>query len=127
MRKAKPETDFKVTVEGVGDFVYGRRTVGDSLKIRGRFLELAGDHSDDVEIASIASATAMHEVLCVSAPDGWSDILALDSADPENISRIFDLYMKVGETEDSFRDKTKVSSAQAGSGDGSDAGVLVQA
>lgn len=109
MRKANAETDFTVEVEGVGAFTYGRRTIGDSLKIRARYLELVAGHGDDIEMAATASAVATHEVLCVACPDGWSDLLKVDSTNPDAVSKVFELSAAVGEKEDSFRGATQVA------------------
>lgn len=126
MRKSA-HTDFSVPVDGVGTFVYGRRTLGDSMKIRARFLELVGANADDIELAATASAVATHEVLCVSAPKGWEDLLQLDGIDNDNAAKVFDLFAKVGEQEDSFRGAQKVHRAPTGPGAIEDAGLLVQA
>lgn len=127
MRKANPESDFSFAVDGIGSFTYGRRTIGDSLKIRARFLELVGEHADDVEIAANSSVIATHEVLCVSAPDGWENMLALDALGDDTFSKIFDLYKEVEKQEDSFRSPKKVDSAAPGKGSVKDPGLLVPA
>lgn len=127
VRKANPETDFTVSIDGLGDFRYGRRTLGDSMRIRSRFLQLVGDNADDIEMAATANAVAVHEVLCVSAPAGWEDLLKLDSVDPDNVSRVFELSAKLGDKEDSFRGAPKIHGEAAGSGAVQDAPVLVSA
>lgn len=115
-RKSNPETDFVITLDGVGEFKFGRRTIGDAMRIRARFLELAGAHQDDVEMVAIASAIATYEVLVVSHPDGWGDLMSMDAVSPEHLGALFDLYGKLGDKEDSFRGKTQVNGTQEGAG-----------
>jgi hypothetical protein len=127
MRKATPGSDFTFSVEGLGDFVYARRTLGDSIKIRARYLELVGEHASDVDLSALATVAATHDVLCVQAPEGWSDLLKIDTLDPANFDRIYALFGALGEKEDSFRGQPKSTVASSGQGTGKDAPVLVSA
>lgn len=103
--RAASDSDFVVSVEGVGDFSFARRTVGDAIKIRREYLRLCGDTGDaDLELSLYSNVVAAIKVLCVSAPDGWGDVEKLDltaSANPlDDLLRVFDALK---EKEDSFR------------------------
>lgn len=105
-RKLRPTSpgDFDFDVEGVGRFVYARRTIGDQIKIRRRFIELCDGQMDDPELSFFAGIAAAHEVLCVTCPEGWEDLIALDMNSPErNISKVIALDKALADKEDSFR------------------------
>lgn len=100
------DTDFTVSVDGVGDFTFARRTLGDSIKIRRDYLRLCGgeEGEKDLEISCYANITATVGVLCVSAPAGWEDPEKLDmTASPDVLDQLLTLYDKLKEKEDSFR------------------------
>ena len=132
MRTAK-DTDFFVTLEGVGKFRFGRRTFGDRIKIRAEFLALVRDldgEAMDVDLAGMASIVAACKVLCVSAPAGWEDIEHLDLLDdPAVEEKLYTLYGALRSKEDSFRRTAKPDAGgeEAGQGNGADDGVLVPA
>lgn len=113
--REKKDTDFTVTLEGVGDFRYCRRTLGDSIKIRSAWLDIVGQHGDDEEMAGFANIVATHRVLCVNAPEGWEDLEKLDSIKyPDLISKVIGLYELMREKEDSFRGSAKGASEEIG-------------
>lgn len=105
------DTDFAVTLPGVGDFTFARRTLGDAMKIRGRYLRLlgeagaGGDAEPDAELSGYANVIATISVLLVKAPAAhWGDLEALDlMAQPEALDQLVSLYTLLSEAEDSFR------------------------
>lgn len=107
MKEAK-DSDMIIQIEGVGDFRYAVRTLGDTLKIRSEFLKILDGVSPemDAELSGFASIFATHKVLCVSAPDGWEDLLKVDeSIHPDPVSVVLSLWEKLQEKQDSFRNK----------------------
>jgi hypothetical protein len=104
------EKDFTIPLPGVGNFVYGRRSLGDMMKIRVLYLRfLQGEDEDaDKELSFFAGITAAHSVLCVSCPKGWEDLTNLD--DIENTPRVVELSNLLTKKEDSFRVAAKVAS-----------------
>jgi hypothetical protein len=112
------DTDFFVPLPNVGTFRYGRRTYGDRIKIRAAYLDLLGRSDDegvDDDLAAMSAIVAAHRVLCVSAPEGWGDLAAVDLiTDPTAEARILELYALLKQKEDSFRGVP----AQAGAGGG---------
>ncbi len=116
MKQAK-DTDFTVSVEGVGDFRYARRTLGDNLKIRSEFLRLLDGMAPDAdqELSLFSNVFATHRVLCVSAPGGWEDLASLgEGQDGGNIMKVLALWDKIGEAEYSFRQGPNSKSKEAG-------------
>ena len=105
------DTDFTVSLPDVGDFVFARRTLGDAMKIRGRYLRLLAEsgasESDDYdpELSGYANVIATISVLLVSAPaPQWANPEAIDlMSAPQATDQIVALYTLLGEKEDSFR------------------------
>lgn len=113
MRKPS-ETDFKVVVEGVGEFRYAQRTIGDFIAIRKRYLEIAGE-TEDPYVLTLASVTAVHENMCVSCPEGWEDLTKLPfDREGKVVSQLLSLDRKIGEAEDSFRKGQDTAVEKAG-------------
>lgn len=107
------DTDFTVDVPGIGVFRYGRRTFGDRIAIRRKFLQLTQElsESEDSALVSLASIVAVHAALCVEAPKGWEDLAAIDMLDePDAEKKVFQIYDALRGTEDSFRQRTSKSS-----------------
>jgi hypothetical protein len=106
--RASSHTDFQVEVTGIGKFTFGRRTLGDAVRIRAEYRRLNGDNESDAELQSVCHCIATVKVLCVSAPAGYEDIEDLDLIDnPEGFSQLFAIHDALKEKEDSFRKGTK--------------------
>lgn len=105
--RAQKDTDFHVTVDGLGTFRYGRRTFGDRIKIRAEFLRMVREldaEEMDLDLSAMASVVAAHKVLCVDAPAGWADLEQIDLLDNESgETDVFRIYAALKEKEDSFR------------------------
>ena len=106
MRTAK-ETDFNVEVEGVGTFVFGRRTKDDHFKIRSRYNTLTeGNYLPDGRVADLAALGHVTlQTLMVGEPESFKlaeiDPL-MDDGFEEKIMKVF---MALREKEESFRSK----------------------
>lgn len=109
------DNDFFIELPGVGTFRFGRRTFGDRISIRSRYLGLVKDLGDsDEDLSIFASMVASHSVLCVEAPEGWADLAALDMTAPGySDALLFDLYNRIREKEDSFRSSVPAGSEEA--------------
>lgn len=126
--RAPSDTDFHIDVEGTGRFRLGRRTFGDRIRIRAEFLRLTGGYEGDVTIDGTAAMVAAFKVLCVSAPPGWEDFENIDltQRDQDEVeAKLFELYAKLREKEDSFRLRPHQASEGGRARDGADDGVLV--
>lgn len=112
--RAPKDTDFSVSLPSVGEFVFARRTLGDAMKIRARYLRLlsesgASENEDfDPELSGYANVIATISVLLVQAPTAqWADPQSIDLvATPEATDQVVALYSLLGEKEDSFRNQT---------------------
>ena len=116
MREQK-DTDFVIPIEGVGDFCYARRTLGDNLKIRSEFVKLLNgvDPEQDNELTGFATIFATHKVLCVSAPDGWDDLSSVsEDAHADAVGVVLSLWDKIKEKQDSFRNRSNGEGKAAG-------------
>jgi hypothetical protein len=130
MNRKPLDTDFFVDVPNVGRFRFARRTFGDRIRIRSEYMRLTGGFGEgDLDLSVMGMVTAMHLVLCVTAPSGWEDIESMDSAaDPDGLDKkLMDLYAAVKEKEDSFRSQPGTGGQGAGQGDGANAGAVVPA
>lgn len=102
-------TDFTIPLPETGDFVFGRRTMGDMIKIRVEYLKLVGSYGDtDSELVYFGGFVASYVVLMVSCPAGWEDILAMDLNEPKTFDKIMVLAQLLREKESSFRSPEKV-------------------
>ena len=112
------ENDFSVDVEGIGRFMFARRTKEDVFKIRSRYAVLTESHyTADGSIADMgAYALVVLQTLMVSAPENFS----LDSIDPlldDNFEKkILGIYNPLRAKELSFRPKTAKGSEVEGQG-----------
>jgi len=115
MRQPK-DSDFFIPLPDVGVFRFGRRTYGDKVKIRAMYLSLVREHGDeDPDLSIYSSFIATFSVLCVEAPEGWSDLADLDLVSTDdNEDRIFTLFHLLKEKEDSLRKGDTKSSEAAG-------------
>ena len=124
--RAERDTDFFVTLPEVGTFRYGRRTFGDRLSIRRVYLRLVEEFGDsDVDLSVYAGIIATHEILCVSAPAGWENLLELDITDGSMIDKCLHLIELLREQEASLKKGGEKSGEGSGEGDGVDGGVSV--
>lgn len=108
MRAPSP-TDFDVVHPVLGTFVYGRRTYGDRIKIRLKYLAMLQVNDDtglDTSLVAMCAIVSGHSVLCVSAPEGWEDLEKVDLiTEPGNEALLLELYALLKRREDDFRRK----------------------
>jgi len=111
-RISKP-TDFDVTVEGVGRFVFGKRTMADEIEIQRQYAEIIGGVTPTAWLETIAGWLSALRVLTVRAPADW-DIDDMDPLDEETYVRLHKVYNALIEKERSFR-PGRGQAGQAGS------------
>lgn len=112
MARESKDSDFSVTLEGVGDFRFGLRTIGDMLKIRADYRRIVGqDGEDDPELALVAGIIAAYRQMVVSFPAGWADPEKLSGDD---LPKLYDLWALWRDKEDSFRRGAEEGSQAAG-------------
>lgn len=102
-QQRKPQaTDFHVPVEGIGTFVFGKRTMADELAVQREFADILGGVEPTAWLQTMAGWLAVLRVLTVKAPDGW-DLDALDPLEDETYAKLNRVYTALREKEDSFR------------------------
>ncbi len=108
-QRAPRATDFNVPVEGVGNFVFAKRTMGDELDIQREFADiLQGVEHPTVWLETMAGWLSVLRVLTVRAPDGWS-LEELDPLDEETYAKLNKVYEELRTQERLFRAGQKPS------------------
>ena len=112
--------DFTLDVDGIGRFIFGRRTQRDQYRIRGLYAQMTGSHwREDGTVGDYeAWMHANIEVMTVEFPATFS----LDKLDPlvddtEKDDRLMRIYNALREKELSFRPKPADGGAKPGAGD----------
>ena len=83
MARAASQGDFQVSVDGLGSFTFGRRTMRDEFAIAAEYSRLTeGVQTPTDFLHYYARAFSTIKVLAVACPGGWS----VDSLDPEEES-----------------------------------------
>lgn len=83
MARIPKETDYQVTVEGIGTFTFMRRNMRAEMAIAAEYSRLTeGVDTPTAWLDNVAGWISQLSVLTVHAPDGWS--LNLDDIDPED-------------------------------------------
>lgn len=112
MRTPAP-SDFQLDVEGVGHFVFGRRTLRDEARIAAEYSRLTeGVATPTEDLVLLASWMSTLAVLTSGAPEGW-DVDGLDPLDPDTYTRLGKVYAALREKEGSFRRKPTPTSPAA--------------
>lgn len=100
--RAPRSTDFEVPVEGVGTFVFARRTLGDELAIQREYARIIDGVTPTDWLATMAGWLSVLRTITVRAPEGW-DLDAMDPLDPETYERLYKVFSALRAKEDSFR------------------------
>jgi hypothetical protein len=121
MPRSPAPTDYPVNVEGVGDFVFGRRRMADEVRIQVEYARLIQGIETPTEwLTLVANWLATLGTLTVRAPDGW-DVMELDPTEEETYDKLFRVYTALIAKEGSFRRGQKGSSQASGAGPVQDA------
>lgn len=123
-RRPNPATDFEVDVEGIGRFIFARRTLADETKIQVEFARITEGVTPTPWLGTLVDWQCTLSVLTVNSPPDWN-VDEMDPLDDDTFSRLNAVYSALRAKELSFRRKPK----QGGEGDrpanGQDNGVLV--
>ena len=93
---------FPVSVDGVGDFVFKRRSLDAQFKIEAAAVRFLGGEtaSDSLYRMAMSFATVSH--LAVTVPDGWN-IDEIDPLDNEQLDRVHLVFRRLRAAEETFR------------------------
>ncbi len=96
MARVASPGDYPVTVDGLGQFVFGRRTMRDEFAIAAEYSRLTEGVADArSRLAVLARAFAAIKVLMVSSPNGW-DVAELNpgkDASYAQLEAVFDALL----------------------------------
>ena len=127
MSRIPSNTDFQVTVEGIGTFTFGRRRMRDELAIAAEFSRLTeGVETPTLYLQGVAGWISTLKVLTVEAPEGW-DIDAMDPLEEDTYANLVRVHSALRDKEGSFRSGAKQTGKAERQGDSQDPGVLVSA
>jgi hypothetical protein len=116
--------DFFLELPDVGQFRYGRRTIGDRLAIRRDYLRYTQEFGDtDEDLSLYAALIATHAVLCVQAPDGWDNLATIPA---HQLDKVFELGALVRGKEEALAKGADKSGSPEGARLGGDDGVAVE-
>lgn len=101
-KRAPKPTDFRVPVEGVGDFVFGKRTMSDEIAIQVDFARMIQGVEPTNWLVVVCGALSDLRALTVSMPDSW-DLETLDPLDEDAYSNLVKVHSALREKEQSFR------------------------
>lgn len=122
--RAAAKGDFTVSVPGVGDFVFGRRNLGDHMKVNVEYARLTEGVFPTPWLDTMATSIATIKVLAVRVPEGF-DVDALDPLDDKTETDLMNVLRAVREKEDSFRPGAKAADQGSGEAPVDQRGVLV--
>lgn len=99
-----PES-FSLNVEGIGTFLFSRRTMRHEIKVSAEYSRLTeGVTTPTAYLDLVSTWLATLSVLTVSAPEGW-DLNAMDPLEEETYARLSKVFAALRAKEDSFRRK----------------------
>ena len=101
-------TDFELHVEGLGRFVFGRRTMGDELAIQREYSNIIQGVTPSDWLTTMAGWLSVLRVLTVRAPEGWNPD-EMDPLDEATYANLFKVYTALRDKEGSFRPGQKVA------------------
>lgn len=115
--------DFKVDVDGLGEFVFGRRKMGDQFAIEVEFARLTQGVQPTEWLKLVGEWMSSLRILMVKAPTGF-DLDELDPLDDDVYNTIGKVFRALRAREESFRQKPPAG-GQAGRPDPVPAGDLL--
>ena len=119
MARKGHQTDFDVTVEGIGTFTFGRRKMADEIAIQVEYARIIDGVQPTEWLALVAGWVSSLKVMTVRAPAGW-DINELDPLDDESYAKLAKVHAALAEKERSFRKGDAPNGEGAGQGGGAD-------
>ena len=101
------DAEFPVSVAGIGEFTFRRRTIRDTVAIEAEKTRILGGPCDAPGLLAAAHCIAHISQLLVSAPQGWSVEHYDPVDDPENIKDLYRIGMALRDAEATFRQGDK--------------------
>lgn len=121
MSRIPSNTDFQITVDGIGTFTFARRRLRDEMAIGAEFSRLTeGVETPTPYLASVAGWVSTLKVLTVEAPEGW-DIDAMDPLDEDTYAKLVTVHTALRDKEGSFRSGAKPEGEAKRQGDSGNA------
>ena len=99
---SKPSRTYPVSVEGIGDFVFRKRTLQDQITIQANASRRLRGPVDDPELRSFVHALETLLCLTVQAPEGWAPE-ALDPLEPGETEQLWQVHEALRDAEEKFR------------------------
>lgn len=125
MARAASTLDYPVEVEGVGTFIFGRRTLKDELRIQAEYSRITeGVDTPTLMLYTLGIAIATIRILMVQGPVDF-DLDALDPVEEDTFTQLQAIYEGVKAKEYSFRKKSGKGSKADSTPDVEVDGVLV--
>lgn len=109
MAREAQKTDFSVDVEGIGTFIFARRTMRDEIRIQREFARIIDGVEPTAWLAQVGGWLSDLGVLTVEAPEDW-DIDGMDPLDDETYAKLLKVHTALREKEGSFRRKPVTNS-----------------
>lgn len=113
MPRSPSDTDFTLSVEGIGTFAFGKRAMRDEIAIQVEFARLIDGVEPTAWLQAVCGWLSVLKVLTVRAPEGW-DIDAMDPLDDGTYAKLSKVYEALAEKERSFRRGPKQASEAGG-------------
>lgn len=117
MARPAGKNDFPLDVEGVGMFVFGRRTLADEIKINVEYSRLTEAVEPTRWLDQVATWLATLKVMTVRTPETFV-IDDLDPLDDETYAKLLKVHMMLVAKERSFRLKPDQAGEAGGAGAG---------
>ena len=102
MPRESQVSDFDVQVEGVGRFVFARRTLADELEVQREYARIIDGVTPTDWLSTMAGWLSVLRTITVRAPAGW-DLETLDPLDEGTYAKIHKVYTALRDKERSFR------------------------
>ena len=126
-RENRPSSssDFNVHVEGIGNFIFARRTMRDEMRIAAEYSRFTeGVPQPTPFLDSVAGWISTLNVLTVEMPFDW-DPETMDPFDDDTHAKILKVYGALRAKEGSFRAPPGTPSQNSGPGNGETPELLV--
>jgi hypothetical protein len=101
-RTPNPATDFSLDVEGIGKFMFAKRTMRDECECQVEFARIIQGVEPTQWLNIVGGALADLRTLTVVQPQGF-DLETLDPLDAESYNRLVKVHNALRDKERSFR------------------------
>lgn len=102
MSRTPQATDYRVSVEGVGDFVFAKRTMRDEINVQVEFARIIQGVEPTQWLQVVGGCLSDLRVLTVKSPEGW-DLDALDPLEEDVYAKLVLVHDALIAKERSFR------------------------